>query len=109
MSGLSFADLLARSQKVHEFYKADSKTWGPFEQIAHVHAEVSEVWDALRNKNQKYGVLMSPEWKAHLLDEIADVVISGLTTALDLKFDHAEIEAALERTLQKIEKRTWNK
>lgn len=105
-SSLCVSQIVSRAQRVHEFYREHNQTWNQFEQNAHVHAEVSEVWEVLRNKNKKFGDTFSNEWENQLLDEISDVIISAMTHALDLHIPSFKIEQSLERTLRKIENRT---
>ena len=105
----SYATIIPRGRKVHQYYKDHNQTWNPYEQIAHIHAEVSELWEVLRNKDQRYGTTFFNEWNDKLLDEMSDVIVSALTIALDLNFSENDIEKAMERTLRKIEARTWAK
>lgn len=109
MTDLSLRQILARSQKVHEYYREHNQTWNPLEQNAHIHAEVSEQWEVLRNKKNRYGITFSKEWIDSLTDETMDIMISALTTLLDLKIPHDKIMESMERTLRKIEDRTWAK
>jgi len=103
--GLKLIDLLERSRKVHEFYKSQGWIWTPFEQIAHCHAEISEIWDMLRNKNNKYGDTLSEEWKRGFLEECSDGIITILTVCYLLSCNDSEILDAFERTVIKLENR----
>lgn len=106
MSEMSLNQILQRARIVHEWYREHEKSWNQFEQNAHVHREVSEVWEVLRNKDSKFGVTFSEEWEKNLLDEISDVVISAYTHALDLKIPQNKIIESMNRTLCKIENRS---
>ena len=103
--GLKLIDLLKRSRKVHEFYLEKGWTWNPFEQIGHCHAEVSEIWDVLRNKKNKYGITMSKEWQELLLGECSDAVITVLTVYYILGLSDEQFIDAFKKTIEKLEKR----
>lgn len=71
-------------QDITNIYQSKHATWDPFGAVAHAHAELSEVFEVLRNKKDKngksrYGPTYSEGWYNTLSEEVADAVISALT------------------------------
>ncbi|MDE1867912.1 MAG: hypothetical protein KGI08_09425 [Thaumarchaeota archaeon] len=103
--GMQLMNVLERSRKVHDFYKLKGWTRNPFEQVAHCHAELSEIWDVLRNKKNKYGVTLSDTWKDHFAGESCDGIITVLTLFYLLDFTDEDIIKAMDKTVKKLEDR----
>lgn len=103
MVSLTIKEIFDRTKKVTDYYIKTHGEWSPQEQIAHIHAEVSEVWDVLRNKDQRYGI--GQTLLNHFLEENSDVFLTVVTLLQLVHTDPDEFERALERTIQKIEKR----
>lgn len=107
MPSLTIKEIFDRTKKVTDHYIRTNGEWSPQEQIAHIHAEVSEVWYVLRNKDQRYGV--GQTLINHFLEENSDVILTVVTLLQLVNSDPDEFERALERTIQKIEKRVEEK
>ena len=75
---MNLLEFVRMGERITKLYQEKGATWNPFEAIAHAHAELSEVWEVLRNKNKKFGAVYDKEWYDKLAEEVADSVISSL-------------------------------
>ena len=98
-------DSLVRGRHITNQWEKICGRWSFGEQIAHIHSEVSEVFDVNRNKKNKYGETGSKEWKTHLLDEIADIHLSTLTLQDMYGITPLEINDAIELKLKELQAR----
>lgn len=96
MSEPTLKDFLIRCQKVTDVYTKSYGRWTLQEQIAHVHSEVSEVYQARKHH----------EGDIRELEEISDVILSGLTLFAIVGADEEAIMQALLDKLSVIEQRT---
>ena len=95
VSEATFEYFLMRCRNVSEVYFKRWGIWSLGEQVAHVHSEVSEVYQAKRHN----------EGNARILEEICDSVLSSITMAHVTGFTDSQVMQAMEETLQKIERR----
>lgn len=98
-------EFLKHCQRITERYDKACGKWSLADQLNHIHDEVSEVSDVLRNKKEKYGKTGSIEYNDKLLDEIADVFLTtiSLTNILDLAPD--KINEAVQKKIKIVEQR----
>ncbi len=88
-------ELLARARAVTQRYIEKNGIWPTGEEIAHIHSEVSEIYEALKHN----------ESKERVLEEMADVIFTDLALAHLLNYSDSDIIHALFSKLQVIEKR----
>lgn len=98
-------DALLKGREITNQYEKICGRWSIGEQLAHIHSEVSEVFDVNRNKNNKYGEKGSIEWKENLLDEIADIHLATLTLQDMYGITPEQINNAIDLKLDKLQKR----
>lgn len=98
-------EFVKRAIHVTEEYEKLWGRWHSDSQLLHIITEIAEVKDVLRNKNKKYGNFDSPEFKATLLDELADVGLTWLATNGFLRITSEELNDALEKKLKVVENR----
>jgi NTP pyrophosphatase (non-canonical NTP hydrolase) len=89
-----------------EITREYEKLWGRRNidsQLLHIVTEIAEVKDVLRNKNDKYGEFDTIQWRKHLLDEMADVLLTFIPLKDILNITHEEINKAIRTKLQIIQ------
>ena len=86
---------VAQCRRCTDNYKRQLGAWSIQEQIAHVHSEVSEVYQAI-----KHG-----ESRDRVLEEICDSILSSITMANIAEFSDYELITGLIKTLRKVQKR----
>ena len=69
--------------------------WSIWEQIAHTHSEVSELYDKVKQGATPYFVM----------EEIFDIVFSGIVNGHVLGYSDEQLIVGLETTLDKIRRR----
>ena len=95
MPELTMSGLLSQSEKITKEYERLSGRWNAPLQIAHIHSEVSEVYQALKHGDER----------DHVLEEVADVFLSAFTLCNLLEIDSAELENAINKKLAVIVQR----
>ena len=101
-----FDDLFLNECKtVTEAYDKLIGNWSIDSQVLHIHSEVSEVKDVLRNKKEKYGSLDSQEYKLKLLDEVADIFLTSLSLTNILGISNQDLDIALVTKLAVVKNR----
>jgi len=88
--------LLFQARKVSEaHFKRHGSKWTLWEQLNHVHSEVSELYEGLR-RNKGDG---------NVLEEIWDVFFSVITVGHLMEFTDEELLQGMVTTLRKIQER----
>ncbi len=101
-----FDDLFLNECKaITEKYDKIMGTWSVDSGILHVHSELSEVKELLRNKRGKYGRPDSTEYKMKLLDEIADVFLTTISLTNILGISNEDLNMALTTKLSIVKNR----
>ena len=93
---------------VTEKYDKLMGSWGIDSQLLHIHSEISEVKDILRNKNCKYGQFESTEYRLKLLDEIADVFLTSFSLTNILEISNEDLNMAIMTKLGIVQNRVSN-
>ena len=96
---------LNECKAVTEAYDKLMGSWGVDSQLLHIHSEVSEVKDVLRNKRGKYGTPDSTEYKLKLLDEVADIFLTSLSLTNILGVSNEDLNMALTTKLAVVKNR----
>jgi len=79
------------------------RRWSIYEQLLHNHTEIDEAYEVIRRCD--IDSCRDALIRAHLLEEICDIVYSALTSAHILDFTDDEILDSLLGTLRKIQSR----
>jgi NTP pyrophosphatase (non-canonical NTP hydrolase) len=103
--GLFNKDQIERGYKITERYEKLWGRWHVDSQMMHIITEVSETRDVIRNKDSKYGVTHSQEWKDKLGDEVADIFLTTVALAGYLGISADELNDYIAKKLTKVEKR----
>lgn len=98
-------EFLDKCRKVTGEYEKICGRWTNADQLNHIHDEVSEVSDCLRNKKDKYGKKGTIGYKINLEDELADVFLTTISLTNILQVDNDSINFALNRKLNVVNKR----
>ena len=96
-------EFLKECRNVTEKYDKIMGTWSIDSGILHIHSELSEVKDVLRNKNHKYGYGLEHQFK--LLDELADVFLTTISLVNILGIVDQDLNTALQKKLEVVKKR----
>ena len=96
-------EFLKDCRNITEKYDKIMGTWSIDSGILHVHSELSEVKDVLRNKNHKYGYGLEHRFK--LLDELADVFLTTISLVNILGIVDEDLNRALLKKLEVVQKR----
>ena len=91
----SIPSILEESRQITEEFEKLSGRWNWDQQIAHVHSEVSEVYQAIKHNDEL----------KHIYEEMADVFLSFLTLANLLGMDSNDIERAVSEKLAVVKER----
>jgi NTP pyrophosphatase (non-canonical NTP hydrolase) len=86
-------DFLKRCERITTKYENENN-WSLQDQLLHIYEEVGEVQDAYRTGPME-----------HLKEEMCDVILATITMFHKLDVNPYEIQDAMEKTLQKVEKR----
>ena len=101
-------DFLDTCRSVTSQYEDVCGRWSQAGQLNHMHDEISEISDTLRNKNKKYGEFNSKEYQIKLLDEIADYFLVGMPLLNMLDITNDELNTAIENKLKIVSERVMN-
>jgi NTP pyrophosphatase (non-canonical NTP hydrolase) len=93
-------EFLETCREITRAYEETSGRWSYQDQLNHIHDEVSEVSDVIRNKNEKYGKISSFEYKKKLFEEVADIVLTTLTLKDIIGITDQEMNESLITKLQ---------
>ena len=88
-------EFLARARKVTLAHNRQFNVPNPQEQIAHIHSEVSEIYQEYHHKDRA----------GHDLEEMCDVILATLALAHLVDYSDESIAEQMELTLQKVERR----
>ena len=92
-------EFLTKCRETTERYEKICGRWAIPDQLNHIHDEVSEVSDVIRNKKEKYGKNGSVEWAQALGDELADVILSTISLVNILKINDMWFNDHIEKKL----------
>lgn len=98
-------EFLDKCRKVTGEYEKICGRWTKADQLNHIHDEVSEVSDCLRNKKNKHGKVGTIGYKINLEDEIVDVLLTTISLANILDVDNDSLNFAMSRKLNVVNKR----
>ncbi len=73
-------EFLDECARITEAYDKLMGGWSLDAQLFHIVKEVTELANVLRNKKDKFGKTLSPEWYEEFYDELADVHLTVFST-----------------------------
>ena len=92
MKSMEISALLQTSDGITRQYEQLSGRWDISSQIAHVHSEISEIYQALKHE----------DGREHILEELADGFLSLFTLANMLEVNGEELVEAIDKKLSVI-------
>jgi len=98
-------DFLNECKKITEKYDKLCGKWSFADQLNHIHDEVSEVSDVIRNKKDKYGIKGTAQYDLKLLDEVADVFLTTISLVNILEVSNTSLNYAIWKKLEIVGKR----
>jgi len=101
-------EFLNECAKITEDYDKLMGGWSVDSQLLHIIKEVTEFANVLRNKKDKFGKTLSPEWYNEFYDELADIHLTIFSTdnfLNNLEYEGKKIDVSPRKLNQAIRKK----